>query len=78
MRIHGQDYRVNAQIHTVGGLSAHTDQRGLMEWYGHFRGSPPLVLVHGEDRSREALAGEINARDGIGVQLARPGMRATV
>jgi len=74
VRIHGHDYRVNAAIHTVGGLSAHTDQRGLLEWYGHFRGTPPLVLVHGEDRAREALAGEIGQRHGIEVELARPGM----
>ncbi|GAB3506519.1 MBL fold metallo-hydrolase RNA specificity domain-containing protein [Pseudoxanthomonas daejeonensis] len=78
VRIHGQDHRVNAQIHTVGGLSAHADQQGLIEWYGHFRGAPPLVLVHGEDRAREALAGEIGARLGAQVSLARPGMRRTV
>ncbi|AKC87706.1 MBL fold metallo-hydrolase RNA specificity domain-containing protein [Pseudoxanthomonas suwonensis] len=78
VRIHGHDYRVNAQVHTVGGLSAHTDQQGLMEWYGHFRGTPPLVLVHGEDRAREALAGEIGQRTGAHVMLARPGMRCTV
>lgn len=74
VRIHGRDYRVNAQRHTVGGLSAHTDQHGLMEWYGHFQPSPPLVLVHGEDRAREALAGEIGERHGAPVDLARPGM----
>ena len=73
-RIHGRDYRVHAKRHTIGGLSAHTDQRGLMAWYGGFTAHPPLVLVHGEDRAREALAGEIGERDGIEVQLARPGM----
>ncbi|MGH8026115.1 MAG: MBL fold metallo-hydrolase [Pseudoxanthomonas sp.] len=73
-RIHGRDYRVNAKRHTIGGLSAHTDQRGLMAWYDGFAAHPPLVLVHGEDKAREALAGEIGARDGIQVQLARPGM----
>ncbi|MBO9718381.1 MAG: MBL fold metallo-hydrolase [Pseudoxanthomonas sp.] len=78
VRIHGQDHRVNAQIHTVGGLSAHTDQQGLIEWYGHFRDAPPLVLVHGEDRAREALAGEIAQRSGARVTLARPGMRCAV
>ena len=78
VRIHGHDYRVNAQIHTVGGLSAHTDQQGLLEWYGHFHDSPPLVLVHGEDRAREALAGEIGQRSGAHVMLARPGMRCRV
>ena len=73
-RIHGRDFRVNAKVHTVGGLSAHADQRGLMEWYAGFDGHPPLALVHGEDKAREALAGEIGERDGIEVQLARPGM----
>ncbi|WP_372014538.1 MBL fold metallo-hydrolase RNA specificity domain-containing protein [Pseudoxanthomonas sp. 10H] len=78
VRIHGQDCRVNARIHTVGGLSAHTDQQGLIEWYGQFRNAPPLVLVHGEDRAREALAGEIGQRAGRPVTLARPGMRLAV
>jgi metallo-beta-lactamase family protein len=73
-RIHGRDFRVNAQVHTVGGLSAHADQHGLMDWYAGFAQHPPLVLVHGEDKAREALAGEIGQRDGITVQLARPGM----
>ncbi|HYM87157.1 MAG TPA: MBL fold metallo-hydrolase [Pseudoxanthomonas sp.] len=77
-RIHGKDFRVNAQRHTIGGLSAHTDQRGLMAWYGDFQPPPALVLVHGEDKAREALAGEIGERDGIEVQLARPGMVVTV
>jgi metallo-beta-lactamase family protein len=74
VRIHGRDYRVQAQRHTVGGLSAHADQRGLMDWYGQFTAKPPLALVHGEDRAREALAGEIGERDGVDVMLARPGM----
>jgi len=73
-RIHGSDVRVNAQRHTVGGLSAHTDQHGLMEWYGAIEGHPPLALVHGEDKAREALAGEIGERYGVQAVLARPGM----
>ncbi len=74
VRIYGKDYRVNASVHTVGGLSAHADQRGLLDWFGHFRPKPQLALVHGEDKAREALAGEIGERDGIEVVLARPGM----
>ena len=74
IRIHGRDYRVNATMHTVGGLSAHADQRGLLDWFGHFDPKPQLALVHGEDKAREALAGEIGERDGIDVLLARPGM----
>ncbi len=74
VRIHGRDFRVNASVHTVGGLSAHADQRGLLEWWSHFEPKPQLALVHGEDRAREALAGEIGERDGIEVVLARPRM----
>ena len=77
VRIHGRDVRVQAQRHTVGGLSAHTDQQGLLDWYGHFEPSPPVVLVHGEDLAREALAGELHERHGVTAELARPGMVAT-
>ena len=64
--------------HTVGGLSAHADQRGLIDWYGAIAGSgngghPSLALVHGEDKAREALAGEIGERYGVTATLARPG-----
>lgn len=78
VRIHGRDYRVNAQRHTVGGLSAHADQRALIDWYGGFENRPPLALVHGEDKAREALAGEIGERYGVEVRLARPGVTMTV
>lgn len=74
VRIHGRDVRVTASMHTVGGLSAHADQRGLLEWFGRFEPKPRLALVHGEDKAREALAGEIGERDGIEVVLARAGM----
>jgi metallo-beta-lactamase family protein len=73
VRIHGRDIRVNAQRHTIGGLSAHTDQRGLIEWYGQIANHPPLALVHGEDKAREALAGELGERYGISATLVRPG-----
>lgn len=78
VRIHGHDYRVNAQRHTVGGLSAHTDQRGLLDWYAGFQSPPPVVLVHGEDSAREALAGEIGERSGVTAELAHPGMTLAV
>ncbi len=73
VRIHGQDIRVSAQRHTVGGLSAHADQVGLMDWYAGFGSPPPVVLVHGEDSAREALAGELHERYGLTAGLAREG-----
>jgi metallo-beta-lactamase family protein len=73
VRIHGGDVQANARIHTVGGLSAHADQHGLIEWYSGFDPHPPLALVHGEDKAREALAGEIHQRFGVEAELASPG-----
>lgn len=78
VRIHGRDIRANAQRHTIGGLSAHADQRGLIDWYGGIADHPPLVLVHGEDKAREALAGEIHGRFGVSAELAVPGMALDV
>jgi metallo-beta-lactamase family protein len=74
VRIQGRDHRVNAQRHTIGGLSAHADQDGLLAWYGAFASKPPVVLVHGEDTAREGLAGEMRERFGITAALARPDM----
>jgi len=51
----GQSISVKAKIHTIGGLSAHTDQKGLMDWYGNFKNRPPVFLVHGEAKTMEVL-----------------------
>lgn len=78
VRIYGESIRVAAQRHTVGGLSAHADQAGLVEWYGHFKKRPPVWLVHGEDPAREVLADKLRHEFGASVSLARPGASATV
>ena len=78
VRIDRANVRVNARIHTVGGLSAHADQAGLLDWYAGFKAPPPVVLVHGEDIAREALAGELALRYGVDVDLAYPGETTVV
>ncbi|MFO7601812.1 MAG: MBL fold metallo-hydrolase RNA specificity domain-containing protein, partial [Candidatus Desulfacyla sp.] len=56
IKLWGETVNVAAQIHTLGGFSAHADQQGLLDWYGAFKDCPPLVLVHGESKARETLA----------------------
>lgn len=56
IRLWGETMRVAAQVHTIGGLSAHADQNGLVDWYRHFRSRPPVALVHGEPAASSALA----------------------
>ena len=73
VRILGHELPVRAQRHTVGGLSAHADQPGLLDWYAHIDGAPPAVLVHGEDEARDAMARAMRQRFDADVDLARPG-----
>jgi metallo-beta-lactamase family protein len=73
IRLWGEEYPVRARVHTVGGLSAHADQTDLLDWYGDFDGQPPVVLIHGEDDSRMALAAALNDRFGITATLAENG-----
>jgi len=72
VRIFNEEYSVNAQRHTVGGLSAHADQAGLMAWYGHLEKNPPVVLVHGEDDARIALKQALEKEFDCDVSLAKP------
>lgn len=67
---------VNAKIHTVGGLSAHADQAGLVEWYDNFKGNPPVYLVHGEDKARLALTDKLQER--YDVEARRPKLAEVV
>jgi len=74
----GEDIQVNAQRHTIGGLSAHSDQPGLLDWYAQIENRPRTVLVHGEDDAREALAAMMRARFDCDVSLSRSGMEVEV
>jgi metallo-beta-lactamase family protein len=55
VKIHGDFYPVRATVHTIGGLSAHADQKGLLDWAAAFSSSPAFVLVHGEPESASAF-----------------------
>lgn len=76
VRVYGEDVDVHAKIHILNGLSAHADQDDLIQFAraiakaGNLR---RVVLVHGEDKSREVLAEKLKE---VGIQhvtLARRG-----
>jgi len=77
VRFWGEPIEVRATIHTVGGLSAHADQDGLLNWYRHIEGRPPVVLVHGESTAMSALAGRLRAELQAAVTLPAFGERVT-
>ena len=56
IKLFGQELLVRAQVHTLGGFSAHAGQRQLLEWAAAFEGEPRFYLVHGEPRALETLA----------------------
>ena len=72
VRLWGETIRVGAKIHTIGGLSAHADQSGLLDWYSSFQGQPPVALVHGEENAIATLGAVLHER-GVKVTQPQPG-----
>ena len=73
VRIHGETLRVRAQIHTVGGLSAHADQADLLRWIRGFRGNPRVFVVHGEPDTRDAFSRLLGDRLNLAATAPGPG-----
>ena len=71
-RIFGEEVPVRARIATLGGLSAHADQAGLLTWLRGFTHPPSKTfVVHGEATAAHAFADCI--RTELGWQVAVPG-----
>jgi metallo-beta-lactamase family protein len=75
--IHGEKVAVKAKIHTLGGFSAHAGQTDLLAWFTAIAPSKPrVILTHGEDEPRRALAKKIQQQ--FRLPSALPGMMETV
>ncbi len=62
----GEKIAVRAQIHTLGGFSAHAGQTDLLKWFSALAPARPrVVLTHGEDTARAALGKLIAERHGL-------------
>jgi metallo-beta-lactamase family protein len=77
VRIFGGDVAVRAQVHTIGGLSAHADRDALLGWLGRF-GRPPgqTFVVHGEAQTAQGFAATVQQR--LGWNAAAPAQGSTV
>ena len=71
IKLWGDTYRVRAQRHLIGGLSAHADQADLVSWYRNFENRPPVYLVHGEERGQEPLLAKLKSEFGAPAHIAR-------
>jgi metallo-beta-lactamase family protein len=51
VRLLGEEIAVKAHIHTLGGFSAHADQKGLLDWLSHILHPQLEVFInHGEEK----------------------------
>lgn len=74
--IFGEQKIVKAHVHTLSGFSAHAGQSDLLNWFSYVAPSKPkLVITHGEDGPRSALAKLIKERYKIAAILPKIGDR---
>ncbi|PAU89571.1 MBL fold metallo-hydrolase [Pseudomonas sp. WN033] len=73
IRVIHQNLAVKAQIHTLGGFSAHAGQSQLIDWLKHFKHCPELYLVHGELEKSQILADTIHQQLGWPASIPEQG-----
>jgi len=72
VKIFREDVAVKAKVFTIGGFSAHADQKDLLDWVSHFAEPRPRVfVVHGEATASEALAVMIREKFGMEVHVPK-------
>ena len=78
IRLWGNTYPVRAQVHTIGGLSAHADQSDLVDWYATFADRPPVYLVHGEPHAQSALVAKLQSTLNAPASIAKLGQTVDI
>jgi len=77
IKLFGEPIAVKATVHTLGGFSAHAGQTDLMTWFESLAECRPrVVLTHGEDKARKALAAKL--REAHGLEAALPDLEETI
>jgi metallo-beta-lactamase family protein len=72
--IFGERIPVRASVHTLNGFSGHADQSELLKWFSTLApAKPKVILTHGEDRGRGALAKLIHQRHKLTAAVPRQG-----
>ena len=73
VRVLRQRIAVKAQIHTLGGFSAHAGQSQLLDWVKHFDHRPELYLIHGELEKMKVLQQALHDRLQWTANIPEPG-----
>ena len=70
IKIYGQYYSVKAKILEIQGLSAHGDQKDLLNWLSELQNKPTKVfLVHGENQPADELRIKIQEKYGFDCKI---------
>jgi metallo-beta-lactamase family protein len=65
IKIHGEYVPIRAEVAQLDNLSAHADQRGLLDWLGGLASPPRRVFVtHGEPGAADTLRRLVGERLG--------------
>ncbi|MCL1865425.1 MAG: MBL fold metallo-hydrolase [Spirochaetes bacterium] len=66
VKIYGEDIAVKAQIHTLGGFSAHADKNGLLTWLRtNNNPNAKVFVVHGEEESSKFFGELVQSELGL-------------
>lgn len=71
VHLYGEDVPVAAEIHTIGGFSAHADHDELLAWHAGSGNPACTFLVHGEKGAAKVLEAELAQR---GLRALQPAM----
>ena len=70
VNIFGETIAVKAKIYSLGGFSAHAGQSDLLKWFSAIAPSKPkVILIHGEDKARTALAEKLQQQFGVKAEI---------
>ena len=73
VKLFGEAVAVRARVYTIGGLSAHADKNGLIDWLAHFKTKPRKVfIVHGEEKISIEFSKAVHERFLIDAYVPRP------
>lgn len=73
VHIFGEEIAVKAKVYTLGGFSAHADQKELLEWLSAFKGSPQVFVVHGEKETAILFSEMIKEKYGFVTHVPEKG-----
>lgn len=71
IKLRGEYYKVKANIENIEGLSAHADQKGLLNWLRDIKTKPEYIfIVHGEEQASDVF--RVKLKDEFGWDCTIP------